>query len=257
MFCFHFFLSMAEAISLPKLMFYSRVFIQTCNMPQIMQECFCKAIGFVWKIREGSWLLICSRLQVFRDGGTLTLIGSGPSPRMMQTHFIFVALFLQREKEWGRIVSSLGTNCGMEARGGPPIRSIDPIIRGPCIGFITKRSTANAIVGVMRSLQNVETLFIRTLDWNENMPSKPNDHMNDISFIMACTYLRGLQWSPLIVVQCALNDWANSAEEISRYLISSQCQNCGTYLVYGFMISHIRIAVPNLFSPKLEQHPHN
>ena len=104
---------------------------------------------------------------------------------------------------------------------------------------------------VMRSMQNVETLFITTLDWNENMPSKPNDHMNDISFIMACTYLRGLQWSPLIVVQCALNDWANSAEEISRYSISSQCQNCGTYLVYGFMISHIRIAVPNLFSPNL------
>ena len=66
---------------------------------QILQECFCTAIGFVWKIREGSWLLICSRLQVFRDGGTLTLIGLGPSPRMMQKHFIFVALFLQREKE--------------------------------------------------------------------------------------------------------------------------------------------------------------
>ena len=110
---------------------------------------------------------------------------------------------------------------------------------------------------VMRSMQNIETLFITTLDWNENMPSKPNDHMNDISFIMACTYLRGLQWSPLIVVQCALNDWANRAEEISRYSISNQCQNCGTYLVYGFMISHIEIAVAILFSPKLEQHPQN
>lgn len=88
------------AIILPELMFYSGIFnIQTWNMPQILQECFCKAIGFVWKIREGSWLLICSRLQVFRDGGTLTLIGLGRSPRMMQTHFIFVALFLQREKE--------------------------------------------------------------------------------------------------------------------------------------------------------------
>ena len=72
------------AIILPELMFYSGIFnIQTRNMPQILQECFCKAIGFVWQIREGSWLLICSRLQVFRDVGmgTLTLIGLGPSPR--------------------------------------------------------------------------------------------------------------------------------------------------------------------------------
>ena len=52
---FSFFLSMAQAIILPKLMFYSRVFnIQTCNMPQILQKCLCKTIGFFSKNSAGN-----------------------------------------------------------------------------------------------------------------------------------------------------------------------------------------------------------